>query len=142
MWLQPNVNRSNCPTPASIPARAGEPLSVPSIATGTGVYPRPCGGTIFSLIITPCGQGPSPPVRGNAQPQTPCSSEVLNALRHRIGNHKQRGVIEDTLTGVLNALRHRIGNHATVPNDAEPIRRIVLNALRHRIGNHQHQPEI
>ena len=60
--------------------------------------------------------------------------DVLNALRHLIGNQSFHFHVRGRLLTVLNALRHLIGNQVDVDGtvfDAE----IVLNALRHLIGN-------
>ena len=49
----------------SIPACAGEPgLALPD-GLEDGVYPRVCGGTIWSMTLPPFTSGLSPRVRGN-----------------------------------------------------------------------------
>ena len=49
----------------SIPARAGEPLRVPTLCGARRVYPRACGGTIVSMSANLLSLGLSPRVRGN-----------------------------------------------------------------------------
>ena len=49
----------------SIPARAGEPCSLPQYANGKGVYPRACGGTGRRAPVVVAPWGLSPRVRGN-----------------------------------------------------------------------------
>ena len=49
----------------SIPACAGEPRSSFQAAGGSRVYPRVCGGTIDSAMLSMCASGLSPRVRGN-----------------------------------------------------------------------------
>ena len=49
----------------SIPACAGEPVSVPVTLPSLSVYPRVCGGTGRDFHIRLVGQGLSPRVRGN-----------------------------------------------------------------------------
>ena len=49
----------------SIPACAGEPASSSAASCPAGVYPRVCGGTLFSEGQQCCGEGLSPRVRGN-----------------------------------------------------------------------------
>ena len=49
----------------SIPARAGEPGWLGSCLLLSGVYPRPCGGTLLGIERGTVGLGLSPPVRGN-----------------------------------------------------------------------------
>ena len=49
----------------SIPACAGEPVAVPAWPRPSGVYPRVCGGTEWSLVNTAFRWGLSPRVRGN-----------------------------------------------------------------------------
>ena len=49
----------------SIPACAGEPVSVRYDSRVTEVYPRVCGGTNVNLCTNPSGMGLSPRVRGN-----------------------------------------------------------------------------
>ena len=69
--LSPRVRGNQCAVLAnagktrSIPARAGEPLSRPTRATLSQVYPRACGGTCFTAVTVDDGDGLSPRVRGN-----------------------------------------------------------------------------
>ena len=69
--LSPRVrgNRQPCRLPVSlrrsIPACAGEPGVVVPGSAGLGVYPRVCGGTLFSCRTEFRLQGLSPRVRGN-----------------------------------------------------------------------------
>ena len=49
----------------SIPACAGEPMSLPWRNTSAGVYPRLCGGTVCGRLPEIREEGLSPPVRGN-----------------------------------------------------------------------------
>ena len=49
----------------SIPACAGEPVSGPSRAPGSRVYPRVCGGTNINVFTVLSALGLSPRVRGN-----------------------------------------------------------------------------
>ena len=49
----------------SIPARAGEPTAHQKMCPMSGVYPRPCGGTVQSAAAHLQSRGLSPPVRGN-----------------------------------------------------------------------------
>ena len=49
----------------SIPAGAGEPVVPAFQPAGPGVYPRGCGGTIYTLRLRPGDDGLSPRVRGN-----------------------------------------------------------------------------
>ena len=51
----------------SIPAHAGEPWLACCALGGGGVYPRPCGGTVFRYIaqLPMAVPGLSPPMRGN-----------------------------------------------------------------------------
>ena len=53
------------PPSGSIPARAGEPISLRSSAPPKWVYPRACGGTVFLLTKSARYFGLSPRVRGN-----------------------------------------------------------------------------
>ena len=57
--------RSGSAPTRSIPARAGEPSPPPPHLDTTWVYPRPCGGTTLSDLVTGQTSGLSPPVRGN-----------------------------------------------------------------------------
>ena len=52
----------------SIPASAGEPCASPLEPDSAAVYPRECGGTDASLVLTLAGGGLSPRVRGNPPP--------------------------------------------------------------------------
>ena len=52
-------------TPRSIPACAGEPHGGGIAPARNGVYPRLCGGTIYSAYSGGTAWGLSPPVRGN-----------------------------------------------------------------------------
>ena len=56
------------PVRRSIPACAGEPISFPLPHSLIGVYPRVCGGAIYSLKLIACAQGLSPRVRGSRPP--------------------------------------------------------------------------
>ena len=49
----------------SIPAHAGEPRGQFGVASESGVYPRPRGGTAGDIILISYGGGLSPPTRGN-----------------------------------------------------------------------------
>ena len=49
----------------SIPAHAGEPLPERSASERRAVYPRPRGGTVFTMSATSRMMGLSPPTRGN-----------------------------------------------------------------------------
>ena len=49
----------------SIPAYAGEPVGMVACHSAQGVYPRVCGGTFVSRLLTDCGVGLSPRMRGN-----------------------------------------------------------------------------
>ena len=49
----------------SIPACAGEPIASGSTRVGRGVYPRVCGGTVYTLVARTNRRGLSPRVRGN-----------------------------------------------------------------------------
>ena len=49
----------------SIPAHAGEPVSMPPVSSAIEVYPRPRGGTSTLLMMVERGGGLSPPTRGN-----------------------------------------------------------------------------
>ena len=49
----------------SIPACAGEPLSVVCLFPTFRVYPRVCGGTLIWQILVSLAMGLSPRVRGN-----------------------------------------------------------------------------
>ena len=49
----------------SIPACAGEPMSLPPVPGRCGVYPRVCGGTVTLASLTNPVRGLSPRVRGN-----------------------------------------------------------------------------
>ena len=51
--------------PGSIPARAGEPGIRPPLRRCRTVYPRACGGTISSFMLSSSANGLSPRVRGN-----------------------------------------------------------------------------
>ena len=53
------------PQEGSIPARAGEPKSTLPLAIFVRVYPRACGGTVFSVCVNSTPTGLSPRVRGN-----------------------------------------------------------------------------
>ena len=57
-------------TPRSIPAGAGEPTTLRLQPMLARVYPRGCGGTIFSLNRIPTIPGLSPRVRGNPMNNT------------------------------------------------------------------------
>ena len=57
--------RASAAARGSIPASAGEPHRDRSVAGGSQVYPRECGGTIFAGRVTPLAEGLSPRVRGN-----------------------------------------------------------------------------
>ena len=63
----------------SIPACAGEPLTLPNPATLPPVYPRVCGGTRLAPPETSRGAGLSPRVRGNH-----AEAAVLGALLRSI----------------------------------------------------------
>ena len=60
--------------PRSIPAHAGEPKPGGVLVAMSGVYPRPRGGTGELCIWTGCGEGLSPPTRGN--PSVSSGSEL------------------------------------------------------------------
>ena len=49
----------------SIPARAGEPSTLPSLTMYSEVYPRACGGTMITRWVGTLYKGLSPRVRGN-----------------------------------------------------------------------------
>ena len=53
------------PSPGSIPACAGEPSVILMLLRPVRVYPRVCGGTVSSHIVTVLCGGLSPRVRGN-----------------------------------------------------------------------------
>ena len=55
----------------SIPACAGEPFHLMASRSAGAVYPRVCGGTLFTATIVPLGAGLSPRVRGNRRVSTP-----------------------------------------------------------------------
>ena len=59
--------RFGCERDGSIPAHAGEPDGVFQAFEGTGVYPRPRGGTADAREIKAIGDGLSPPTRGNPE---------------------------------------------------------------------------
>ena len=61
--------RQNGRYPRSIPACAGEPLTMPGGGQHLKVYPRVCGGTVARRRRHPFDDGLSPRVRGNRRPR-------------------------------------------------------------------------
>jgi len=61
----PTKNPLTDPNVGSIPACAGEPVSVSDSVSDSGVYPRVCGGTLIFARGVCAVQGLSPRVRGN-----------------------------------------------------------------------------
>ena len=60
----------------SIPAHAGEPVTIRPLHVLDGVYPRPRGGTILTIIIALYLRGLSPPTRGTPlRPQFPTAAD-------------------------------------------------------------------
>ena len=61
------------PPPGSIPACAGEPLTMEALWVAIRVYPRVCGGTLETVPKIVHGMGLSPRVRGNLSCTFPVS---------------------------------------------------------------------
>ena len=80
--LSPRVRGNRAPPDArrkctgSIPACAGEPGAGSGAGAGAGVYPRVCGGTMYSIRSRTAVLGLSPRVRGNRQPSIRRSASV------------------------------------------------------------------
>ena len=76
--MRGNPGRSSASmlTPGSIPAYAGEPVSLSSLPLGAGVYPRVCGGTTAALAKSREVRGLSPRMRGNRRGGVPTGHDV------------------------------------------------------------------
>ncbi len=155
-----------CSTPGGIGAAIT--TETWSVATGAGWCSTPGG---IGAAITRPAPPPTPPVPGCSTPggigaaitwvywRMMVLMSVLNARRHRGGDHGRRGGRAALRARVLNARRHRGGDHSSVgdyldamlmcstpggigaaitggPRAPPSTSRQVLNARRHRGGDH------
>ena len=71
-----------CGLGGSIPAHAGEPHAPVLSLPNNRVYPRPRGGTSYSIGLAPPVRGLSPPTRGNRRPRAPAQGRPGSIPAH------------------------------------------------------------